>query len=398
MPEKSGRLLLALLIGLVAYGPVSTDLYLPSLPAIGRYFGADDAAVQLTLSGFLVGFALAMLVHGPLSDRFGRRPVLMVSTVLFVAATIVCLLAGSIEAFTLARVAQGLAACAGPVVARAVVRDLYEPREAARVMSLLAAAMTIAPSTGPILGGFITTWFGWKANFSLLLIFGLICCLGICLALPETNRQKDPLALDPVRMAANYRLLLRSGAFLGYALLAAGSYAGIFTYISASSFVLIGGLKLSPDVYGFCFAASVASYASGSLVSARLARRLDLDRTITIGSTILLIAGAIAALLGYLTTPSVAAVVAPSALYFFGTGLVISNAFARAIGPHPGMAGAASALIGFLQMGFAAVFGAIVGQFQDGSPHALVTGLLAAALLTLAGRRLAPAGTAKAHL
>ncbi|WP_042696073.1 multidrug effflux MFS transporter, partial [Azospirillum sp. B506] len=260
MPRPDSLSIRILLTALVAFGPLSTDLYLPSLPALVRIFGTDVATVQLTLSIFLVGFAVSQLVYGPMSDRFGRRPTLLVGVSIYLVASAVCAMTSSIEALIAARFFQALGACCGPVVARAVVRDVFGRDRAATVLAYMSMAMALAPAVGPMLGGVLTEGFGWRANFVLLTIFACGILGTIWSMLDETNTHRDEEALQPGRLAANYLLLLRNRGFVGYVLVVAFSYSGIFSFISGSSFVLIEQLHLTPAQYGAGFGAVVLGY------------------------------------------------------------------------------------------------------------------------------------------
>ncbi len=377
-----------LLVLLVAFGPASTDLYLPALPSIARAFGVGSGQAQLTLSVFLLGFAVAMLAHGPLSDRFGRRPVLFGALLVYLAATLACALAPTMDALIAARFLQALGACAGAVIGRAIVRDVYQPQEAARMLSFLAMAMAVAPTLGPILGGWIAAHFGWQATFLALLVFGGTAFAGVVLVLPETNREPDPSALRPLRLLSNYRSLLADARFRGYVLVVAGSYGGLFAYISGSSFALIDGLGLAPDLYGYCFSAAVLGYMAGSFGGGRVTTRLGIDRTIALGNTFQLAAGLAGLGLALAGVFSVASVVAPAALFFFGSGFALPNATAGAINPFPRMAGAASALMGFLQMAGAALLGALVGHLQRADSIAMMAAIAGGGLVATLAHRL----------
>lgn len=377
---SAGVPLLALLVGLVAFGPLSTDLYLPALPEIGRDLSAGPAKVQLTLSVFLAGFAICMLIYGPLSDRFGRRPVLLGSLGVFLLASAGCALAQSIDQLVAARFLQALGACAGPVLGRAIVRDIYGPTAAARILSYLAMAMALAPAIGPILGGYLTVAFGWRANFVLLVGFGLVCLFGILRILPETNLLKDPMATRPGQLLANYVALTRHRRFLGYLLVCSMSYSGIFAFISGSPQVLITGLGLTPDQFGYCFAAVVIGFIIGSFLSGRLHAKVSADRLIGLGCAVAILGGGAGAALALAGVATVTSIVAPAAVYLIGGGLMMPNAMAGAIGPFPRMAGAASALVGFAQMGIAALVGVAVGQLQDGTPVAMASAIALVAL------------------
>ncbi|MEO5336228.1 MAG: multidrug effflux MFS transporter [Magnetospirillum sp. WYHS-4] len=372
--------LAALLTALVSFGPLSTDMYLPALPAMTGDLGTGVAEVQLTLSLFVAGFALAQLLVGPLSDRFGRRPVLMGGLTLYVLAGLACMLAPSVETLTAARFVQALGACTGSVLGRAVVRDLHEPDQAARLLAYMGAAMALAPMVAPLLGGFLTVRWGWRSIFGALVLIGAVLLALVARRLPETNAHPDALALRPGRMLANYAGLLRHRVYVGHLLTVAFGFAGLFAFISGSSFVLIGDFGVDPQDFGFAFGLVVAGYGLGSLASGRLVRRLGIARLIPLGCSTSL-AGALA-LLALAGVHQVAAVVGPMAIFAAGTGLLLPNALAGAIGPFPRMAGAA-ALVGFVQMGTAALAGVAVGQWHDGTalPMASVIATTATAAL-----------------
>ena len=375
-----------LLTALVAFGAISTDLYLPSLPAIGRAFASDTAEVQLTLSVFLAGFAVSQVVYGPLSDRYGRRPVLIGGLGLYVAASLACMAAPSIELLIAARFLQALGACAGVVLGRAVVRDVYGRERAAKALSYMSMAMALAPALGPILGGLLQVWFGWRANFLVLAAFGTGSLLGVFLLLPETSPQRGLAAGGAAQMLRNYLILARDPVYLGHVLVTAFAYSGIFAFISGSSFVLIEVLGLSPDQYGLCFAAVVAGYMIGTFASGRFSLALGLERLMLAGALIGLAGGALALGLALSGLLGVAAVVAPVFLFMIGAGLMLPNAIAGAIAPYPMMAGTASAFLGVVQMGVAAAVGIAVGHLHDGTARAMTGALAVVALGALISR------------
>jgi DHA1 family bicyclomycin/chloramphenicol resistance-like MFS transporter len=367
MAKPDSLIVIALLTALVALGPISTDLYLPSLPSLVSVFQTDVAAVQLTLSVFLAGFACGQLIYGPLSDRFGRKPVMLGGLLTYLAASLACALANSIEALIAARFVQALGACAGPVLGRAVVRDVFGQARAAMVLSYMGVAMALAPALGPILGGYLEIWFGWRASFLALFAFALVGLAGVLTLLPETNVWRDPSATRAAGLAANYRVLLGSRRYKGFLLIFASAYAGIFAFISGSSFVLIDTLKLSPNFYGLSFAAIVGGYMAGSFTSGRLTQRLGVERMIRMGLAFAL-AGSLAGLaLAAAGVLSIASVVGPVFVFMVGTGFMLPNAMAGAIGPFARMAGTASSLLGFTQMTLAAVVGIAVGHASNGS-------------------------------
>ncbi|HPU79601.1 multidrug effflux MFS transporter [Accumulibacter sp.] len=375
--------LAVLLTTLVALGPLSTDLYLPSLPTLARVFASDVGSVQLTLSVFLAGFACGQIVYGPLSDRYGRRPVLLGGLLLFCVGSLGCVFAHSIDRLILARFVQALGACAGPVIGRAVVRDLWGASESARVIAYMGGAMAIGPLLGPTLGGFLTVLFGWQSNFVLLLLVAVVQLAVVARVLGESNVHRDPEATTPARMLANFRRLLADRSYLGYLLTFSFSYSALFAFISASSFVLTGRHGLTPQVYGMCFGIVVAGYLLGSVASGRLVRRLGSDGLLARGACLGAVAGVSMAVLEFSGVHGVAAILAPMFFCTVATGLVMPNAIARALAPYPTMAGSASALMGFVQMTLAAGVGIAVGHSLAAGAQALAVAVALCSLLAL---------------
>ena len=387
-PRPDSVAVAALLTMLVAFGPISTDMYLPSLPALVADFQSDVPTVQLTLSAFLVAFAVSMLVYGPLSDRFGRRPVLIGAIVIYVLSSIACALAPTIEALIVARTFQAVGCCAGPVLARAVVRDVYGRERAAMVLSYMGTAMALAPAIGPVLGGWLQVVYGWQATFWVLTGFSGLALVGVLLMLDETNAHRNPDATSPRGLLRSYAALLSHRGYLGYVATISACYSIIFCFISGSSFVLIQVVGLTADVYGLCFAAMVIGYMSGTFISGRIGRRVGIDRLILAGAAISTAAGAVMAGFAWAGEATVATVVIPQVIAMLGVGLVFPNCQAGAIGPFPTMAGAASSLLGFSQMGVAAAVGLAIGHAFDGTARPMATGIAIAALLTLLSFRL----------
>ncbi len=373
----------ALLTTLVALGPLSTDFYLPALPAIGAALDTDIAHTQLTLSVFLVGFGAGQLVYGPLSDRYGRRPLLLAGLALYLLASVACTLAPTIEALIAARFVQALGACAGPVLGRTVVRDLYGPQDAARMLSYIGAAMAIAPLAGPVLGGALAEACGWRATFVVLTLFALLQLLAVWRLLGETNAHRDPAATRPRRIAANFATLARDRLFRGVLLANACAYAGLFAFISGSPFVFIGLLGFSPQAMGLAFGLMVSGYICGTMLSGRLSRRLGAARLIMAGALLGAAAGSLMLALVAALPLSTAAVMLPMWCVALSIGLVMPNATALGLAPWPRMAGSAASLLGAVQMGLAAAVGAAVGHAMGDSalPMALAVALCSAGVL-----------------
>jgi len=358
---------LYLLIAMTAFGPMSIDLYLPSMPDLTRVFHSDISQVELTLSVFLVGFALAQLIYGPLSDRYGRRPVLLVGLVLYCLASLFCLTAHSIGMLIFGRFLQSLGACCGPVLSRAILRDSFPREQVARVMASLATVMALAPAVAPMIGGNLHALFGWQANFVLLVLFGILVFGLTWGRLPETNRHLNLHALNPMALLENYLSLLRDRAFLGYTLTVSFYFGAMFGFISGSSFVLIEILKVRPEHFGFCFAAAVLGLMSGSFASARLSHKVGLERMVRIGCLTGAVCGLLMLGLSLAGIQTVASVVGPVIGVYLAAGLALPNGAALAIAPHGRIAGSASALLGCIQMGVASLTGWLVGLLDNGT-------------------------------
>jgi len=384
MPDARRAGMWAVITVLVAFGPLSTDMYLPALPAIGADLDATVAETQLTLSAFLIGFALAQLVYGPLSDRFGRRPVILGGVAIYLVASAACALADTIEALIAARFAQALGACAGPVLGRAVVRDLFGREGAAKALAYIGTAMGLIPAVAPILGGLVTEWLGWRANFAILVGIGVLLVLGVTALLHETNRHRDPGALDPAQLGRNYLSLLRSREYAGYVLAVASSYAALFCFLSGSPFVLIEYFGVAPTVFGYYFAAVVVGYMAGTVLTARLTGRLGVERMLRSGAVLGVFGAGTMEALSLAGVDHVWAVVGPMVVVMASVGIVLPSGMAGAVGPFPRMAGVASAGLGFVQMMGGALAGAAVGAFHDGTPASMIGTMLAVTLIGLA--------------
>jgi len=369
--------LTALLAALTAIGPLTTDMYLPSLPDIAHKLGASTAQVQLTISSYLIGFALGQIVYGPVSDRHGRKPVLIAAVALYSVATLVCALSTSIEMLIVARFVQALGGSGGIVLVRAIVRDLYSGARAGRELSLIGAVMALAPVFAPLAGGVLQTASGWRSVFVVLFCAGLAGAVIVWPLMPETLKQRAAEPLSLRSMLDTYRAVARNPAYLAYLGLASTSFAGLFSWISGSSFVLQYLYGLTPFQFGAAFAVGSLGYMIGTSYAVRLVMRLGIDRVLGIGCAAMAAGGL--GMVGSIAfgLTSAASVVVPMAVYLGGMGMVLPQSLAGAMTPFPERAGAASALLGFVQQTASALCGALVGMLLGRSAWPLVIAVAA---------------------
>jgi DHA1 family bicyclomycin/chloramphenicol resistance-like MFS transporter len=361
-----------LLVAMTALAALSIDITVPSLPATAIALGTDVATTQLTLSTFFFGFAIAQIVVGPLSDRFGRRPIVIIGMTGYTLASIVCAVTTTIETLIAARLVQAVCASAGPVLGRAMVRDIYGPERAARALANLMTVFVLVPAIAPMVGGFIQAAFGWRWNYALMATYGALVVSAIVLHLGESNRLLNRNALAPRHLLMNYAGLLRTRTYLGYALTSGFTSGGLLAYISGSSFVFIEAFGVRSAEFGFFFGAIAAGALTGSRISAYLSGRRGTQGTVRFGTWFTLGGSGVMALIAAsgVPAPGYAAAIAVTAAqicYMVGLGTIMPASTAGAIAPYPQMAGTAAALIGFMQMTFGAITGAIVGHLFDGS-------------------------------
>ncbi len=377
--------LTALLAALTAIGPLSIDMYLPSLPDIVRQLQAPTREVQLTISSFLIGFAIGQIFYGPVSDRHGRKPVLLFAVALYCAATVACALARSIETLIVARAFQALGGCGAVVLARAVVRDLYSGARAGRELSLIAAVMALGPVLAPMIGGLLQTGFGWRSTFVVLLAAGLAAALLVWLLLPETLSERAREPVSPGSILKSYAIVARNPAYLAYLGLGTMSYAGLFAWISGASFVLQGLYGLSAFNFGVVFSLGTVGFMTGTSLAARIVTRLGLDRTMGIGSGLLALGGLGALAAVAFGLHSALSLMVPIAVYLSGLGMVLPQSMAGALTPFPERAGAASSLFGFIQQSVGALCGIVVGWLlgQNAWPLASAVALMGVTTLLL---------------
>lgn len=379
---SSSLLRYAIVLGLLtAMGPFAIDMYLPALPEIGRDLGAGTEAVQASLMVFFISLGVGQLVFGPLSDMFGRKLPLYIGLAVFLAGSIGCVFAPDIETLIAFRFVQGLGACAGMVIPRAVVRDLHTGTEAARLMSLLMLVFSVSPILAPLAGSFVIEAAGWRGVFWVVTVLAALGILLLALCLSETRPQAHRVESSIAGALSAYRSLLTDRQFLGLTFIGAFGIASFFAYLANSSFVLIEHYGLSPRLYSVFFSINAVSFIGVSQCTAWLAARFGFGRIVRVAVT-----GYAAAmvLLLAVTLAGVDQLAVLAGLLFIGygfLGLVIPTTSVLALEDHGAVAGTASALMGTLQFVTGAVVIAVVGPFFDGTSLPMVAGITTCAVI-----------------
>jgi len=373
-------LLLAMLIGL---GPLSVDMYLASLPEIARLLNAPAAQVQLTISVYLVGLACAQVIFGPLSDRHGRRPVLLSALGAYLLASLACALATSIEALIAARFLQALGGSGAMVLARATVRDMYEGVRVARELSRMAAIMAIAPLLAPLAGGVLQTLFGWRSNFVALFLFAATAWIMVWFLLPETLRQRAPEPFSLGSTLRSYRRFLAHRSFVVHLGIGMCCMAGLFAWISAAAFVLQDIYGLSPLAFGVAFAIAASGYLVGTSIAARFVMRWGSGRTMGFGTAAMACGGLAMVLAVALGAHVAVALIVTAGVYMIGMGMALPQSQAGALLPFADRAGAAASLFGLCTQTSSATVGAILGHTLSDTAWPLAIAMALAGCLGL---------------
>jgi len=365
MENKKHPVIIALLGALIGITPFSIDMYLPGFPAIANDLQAEISQVTLSLTSFFIGVAVGQLFFGPLSDRYGRKTPLLFGLSLYVVASIGCVFARSVNALIVLRVFQAIGGCAGMVISRAMVRDMFSGSEIAKVFSLLMLVMGVAPVLAPTVGGFVTTTLGWRFIFVVLTLIGFSLLVIAFRVLPET-RQADPSkSLHPLQVLRDYFSVLREPRFATYALTGSLASAGLFAYIAGSPFVFMKLFGISEQHYGWIFGMNALGLITASQVNRVLLRKRTSAEIILRASTLQCTLGLLLAV----STRMHLITFGGTFLFILGfmmmQGFVFPNASALAIEPFTRNAGSASALLGGLQMAFGAVASALVSYFHN---------------------------------
>ncbi|WKU02285.1 multidrug effflux MFS transporter [Micromonospora soli] len=386
-PGRPGgrRTLLVLLGTLTAISPLSLDMYLPAFPAMTRDLGADQAQIQLSLTTCLVGLALGQLVTGPLSDRWGRRRPVLVGVAAYALLGLVCAVAPNAPTLAAARFAQGLAGGMGVVVARAVVRDLYSGRDAARYFSRLTLIFGVAPVAAPSVGSLVLRFGSWRAVFLTLAAIGLLLAVAVARWLPETLPAERRSTGGLAATVRTMRSLVADRVYLGYALTQAFTFAGLFAYISGSSFVFQDVFGVSGATFSLCFGLNALALVANGQANARLLDRFSPRRLLV--TTLLVNAVAAVGVLAGAFAGSLALVAVSLVVFVGALGMVTPNSTALALEAHPRHAGTAAALLGGVQSVLGALAAPLVGLGGEGSAVPMAAVLVATATFSLVAVR-----------
>jgi DHA1 family bicyclomycin/chloramphenicol resistance-like MFS transporter len=363
--------MLAVLSLLMGFASISTDLYLPALPTMARALGASSGQMEWTISSYLIGFSLGQLVWGPIGDRVGRRLPVALGVLLFIIGSAGCALSGNVWQIVAWRVVQATGACAGVVLARAMVRDLYQGDRAAQMLSTLVSVMAIAPLLGPIAGAQILTFASWRAIFWTLVAIGVATLIALA-TVPETLREERRPCAPASAVLAGYFTLLGQRSIIGFIAAGAFFYGGVYAYIAGSPFAYITFYHVTPPLYAVLFASGIVGIIAFNQINARLVRRIGLERSLRLGGYGL---AAAAITLAVNAATGVGGLwLLACALFVFAAmnGFIVANSIAGAMRPFPDRAGAVSALVGALQYGAGILSSSLVGLFADGTPRPMV--------------------------
>lgn len=355
-----------LLVTMIALGPFTMQVLVPSLPAMGRDLGASTATIQLTVTLYLVAVGVGQLVYGPLSDRFGRRPLLMGGLALYAVASLAAALAPDVLGVIVARVVQALGACAGTVLARAVIRDVWPRDEAASVLGYVTMGMTVSPMFAPIVGSLLEMVWGWRGGMLACLVFAIPVAWVCWRRLPETLAVPQRLPGVTAIWSA-YRSLWAIPSFRGYATVTACSTGVFFAFLGGAPFVVVQGMGYSPLTFAIAFATTSVAFALGNWIAGRYAVRLGTRRLLVLGVLVNVVGALGAAAIMLLLPPHILDFFVPMALVAVGNGMTQPSAIAGALSARPQLAGTASALVGAMQMVFGALMTFVVGLVEFGA-------------------------------
>lgn len=364
--------LVVVLCAATALGPLAMQIVMPALPLIQRHFAISTGTTQLVFSVSAFAIAFSTLVYGPVSDRFGRRPAILGGLLIYVIGSVICILAPTIHWLIAGRVVQAAGGCAGIVLSRAIIRDLFDRDRAAQMIAYVTMGMVVAPMFAPVVGGVLIDVFDWRAIFVLGGILGVLILMFVAKDLEETAPSIGPGGGGLATMLGSFRTLLGSRAYVAYCLQGAFSMSVFFAFLAGAPYLIIQSYGHSPSSYGLYFMLVSASFIMGNFAAARLTLRFGSDRMILVGSAGSLTAAIVTLVLAIGGNWTALALFGPMSFGAFFQGMSMPNGQAAVVSVFPQMAGSASGLGGFAQMGTAAVIAQIVGMLENGTPYPTV--------------------------
>ncbi|WP_215762443.1 multidrug effflux MFS transporter [Acetobacter sp. P1H12_c] len=376
--SSTGRII-AILGILAAFAPLATDMYLPGFPQMAAYFAVPESGIEITLSIFFLGLAAGQAIYGPVIDRFGRRGPLLIGIGLYIASAMLCLLVADIKVFIALRFLQAVGGCAGMIIGRAIVTDLFDERDSARAFSSLLLVMTLAPILAPILGGFILTHAGWKAIFLFMLVFGLVCAALVWCFVPETLAQEDRRKESPIIIARTWLALITDPAFIVPALVGGLAQACMFAFITGSPTVFINIHGASAQTYGFLFALIACALIVASQINRIMLKWKSPEFLLGAALILNVVAGVMAVLT--VATDSLPLLLITLWFAIGALGFIGADAAAIAMAASGRHAGSGSALIGVLQFGCAFTVSSLVAASQNGTAYPMTANIAACGVL-----------------
>lgn len=373
---------IVLLIFLSAISPVALNIFIPSMPNLTASLGTTHTVAQLTLTLYLVAFALSQLVHGPLSDKYGRRPVLLIGIALYIISSLACSFAVNIEQLIIGRIFQAIGGCTGVVITRAIVRDLYQRDKAASILGYMTMVMALAPLTSPTIGGFIDQYSSWRGTFYFVSVIGIILFIFSFKGLHETNHNRIQ-SINVVEIASKYLILLKERQYLGFVTGMAFSSSVFFSFIAGAPFLVTKILKLEPSVYGFYFVMVSIGYMVGNFLSGKLTTQLGSFKMFMLSNIILFIAMIVLLYFSYIGISKPLYLFLPMSFVACANGLAIPSAMASALSIRPEIAGTASGLAGFTQIAMGALATFVVGYFHNGTTTPMITSMVVGGVLSI---------------